>query len=85
MIKRLVPTLVVVALTLAVLPQVLQGGSAMSLVGTVWQWQQTHMSDDTVITASDPSRYQIEFLSDGRVTIKADCNTVLGTYQTTGD
>jgi heat shock protein HslJ len=85
MVKRLVPTLVMLVLTLAMLPQVLQGGSALSLVGTVWQWQQTHMSDDTIITANDPGRYQIEFLSDGRVNIKADCNTVLGTYQTTGD
>lgn len=85
MAKRLVRTLVTVALVLAVLPRVVQGGSGMSLVGSVWQWQQTQMSDGTVTAANNPSRYQIEFLPGGQATIKADCNTVLGTYQLMDD
>jgi heat shock protein HslJ len=85
MVKHLVRTLVMLALTLTVLPQFVQGGAAMTLVGSVWQWQGTLMSDGTSITANDPGRYRVEFMPDGQITIKADCNTVLGTYQTTDD
>src|SRR5262249_27308591 len=54
-----------------------------SLVGPVWQWQQTQMSDGTIIRASDPSRYRISFMANGTLGITADCNQGSGTYQTT--
>lgn len=42
------------------------------------------MSDDTVVTASDPGTYTITLLGDGRVLIQADCNRAMGTYTLSG-
>jgi uncharacterized lipoprotein YbaY/heat shock protein HslJ len=56
------------------------GGEAMDLVGTVWTWQQTTLNNDEVVTPDDPSKYTIEFLPDGRVTVRADCNRGAGGY-----
>ena len=55
------------------------------LTGIVWSWEKTLYNDDTAITAADPMRYLVEFLADGRLAIKADCNRVLGSYQTQGN
>ena len=52
--------------------------------GGAWQWQSTHHADGSTIVAADPSRYTITFQSDGRVMIRADCNTVLGSYTVSG-
>jgi hypothetical protein len=34
------------------------------LKSAIWQWEQTLYSDDTLVTAADPSRYLLEFLAD---------------------
>src|SRR6516165_10197799 len=85
MIRCLVRTLTALALTLMVLPQIAQGGTAMSLVEHVWQWQETLLQDGTVVAVNDSSRYRVEFMADGTLSIRADCNIVLGTYKTTDD
>src|SRR6516162_2044629 len=51
-----------------------------SLVGTTWQWQGTRSGDGTTVVVSDPSRYTIEFQPGGTLSIRADCNNVLGSY-----
>ena len=56
----------------------------LSLVGTLWEWENTETSDGTVITATDPSRYTVEFLAGGQMAIRADCNRGSGTYTTNG-
>ncbi len=58
--------------------------SAPPLTGTTWQWAET-MTPSTATAIADPTRYTIAFNDDGTVNIKADCNTVLGTYTTADD
>ncbi len=53
-------------------------------VGVVWHWQETASSDDSTLTVDDPGRYTIEFMPDGRASIKADCNQVSWTYEVDG-
>ncbi len=48
------------------------------LTGVVWQWVEFQSSDGSVVTANDPSRYTIEFMSDGSVQVLADCNRGFG-------
>jgi heat shock protein HslJ len=55
-------------------------GATMSLTGTVWEWQQTILSNDEVVTPDDPSRYTVEFQPDGRIAGQADCNRIMGSY-----
>jgi heat shock protein HslJ len=54
--------------------------SAPLLVGPVWAWEETLMSDDTRIVADAPDRYTLQFQPDGRVIVRADCNRGSGTY-----
>lgn len=48
----------------------------------LWQWQGTLMNDGTAIVPTDPSRYTLELMPDGRAAIRADCNTGNGPYAT---
>jgi heat shock protein HslJ len=65
-------------------PQVLPTGPS-PLSGQVWQWTKTIYSDGKTIDVPTPANYTIEFMPDGKVVIKADCNNVLGTYITEAD
>ena len=55
------------------------------LTGTVWKWTGSLFNDDTRTTPADPNNYLLEFLPQGAVAIKADCNRVGGTYTTNGN
>jgi heat shock protein HslJ len=57
---------------------------AAEFPGGAWQWQSTQHADGSTLVAADPSRYTITFQPDGRVMIRADCNTVLGSYTVSG-
>jgi len=59
-------------------------GNKPPVVGTVWRWEGTTLSDGSRMAANDPSRYTLEFHSDGTVTVKADCNQVAGAYTLKG-
>jgi hypothetical protein len=48
--------------------------AAPQLVGPVWQWQQSKMSDGMTWEPPDPASYIIEFTAEGQVSIQADCN-----------
>ncbi len=57
-----------------------QNNSESNLTGVVWQLQQIRYNNDELIKVDNPSNYTIEFLPDGQVQIKADCNRARGTY-----
>lgn len=59
--------------------------SVPALVGPVWAWQETLMSDDTRIVPDAPDRYTLQFQADGRVVVLADCNRGSGTYALDGN
>jgi heat shock protein HslJ len=54
------------------------------LVGPVWEWQKTLMNDDSTFTPDNSANYTAQFMADGQVAIKADCNQVSGSYTTDG-
>jgi heat shock protein HslJ len=60
--------------------------SAPALVGSQWRWVRTRMNDDSVhepgAEASRP--YTVAFEEEGRLTIRADCNRMLGTWEQSG-
>lgn len=55
-----------------------------SITGVVWQWSETQMSNDTVITPTNPEQYQLSFSDDGAVVGVIDCNHAFGSYTTEG-
>ena len=54
--------------------------SAAQLTGTVWKWTGSIFNDGKQTTPDDANKYLLKFLPEGRVSIKADCNQVGGTY-----
>ena len=58
--------------------------TAPNLMGVVWQWQGTAMGDESDVRVKFPDRYTVEFLADGKVQMRADCNTGGGTYAIEG-
>lgn len=54
------------------------------LTGVVWQWQGTAMGDGSQVKIKFPDRYTVEFLADGKVQVRADCNKAGGTYKIDG-
>lgn len=57
---------------------------APSLTGVVWEWTGFLSMDGSSTTPDDPSRYTLEFLSDGTIAIGADCNRGRGNYTRDG-
>ena len=55
-----------------------------SLTQGVWLWVRTQYSDDSVVQSRNPNQYTLAFMDDGRVAIRADCNTGSATYTTDG-
>jgi heat shock protein HslJ len=58
--------------------------AAPSLTGVVWQWQEFQSSDETIVKPENPEVYTVEFLTDGKLSIQADCNRAMGTYTVDG-
>ena len=76
--------LIVVAAVVAAVLALGACSSGASLTGKTWQWT----ASTTKVPASqsnvpDPSKYTIEFKTDGTYQAMADCNTVSGTYTST--
>jgi heat shock protein HslJ len=71
--------LALIALVATVVVAGCQSGD--SLAGPTWQWtalEETNPAGQPV--SPDPATYTIEFLTDGTVNVKADCNSLTGTY-----
>jgi heat shock protein HslJ len=55
--------------------------SGDSLTGKAWQWTSwSSVTPQAKEDVPDPSKYTVEFKSDGTFQATADCNTVSGTY-----
>jgi heat shock protein HslJ len=54
----------------------------MGITGPVWQWMQTLYNDDSRVKPADPENYTMQFLEDGAISLKADCNQKGGMYST---
>ncbi len=54
------------------------------IIGTVWQWVQTLYNNDSKNVPAKPENYTIQFLEDGKINVKADCNLKGGVYSTDG-
>jgi heat shock protein HslJ len=50
------------------------------LTGPTWEWRRTERGDEALVIARDPKRYTVTFVADGQLSIRADCNQVVGTY-----
>lgn len=55
-----------------------------TLVGVVWDWRIFQGGDDSIVEPDDPELYTLEFLPEGRLAIRADCNRGFGTYAVDG-
>ena len=60
--------------TSIMIPPALAANDADGLVGRAWAWQRTQFSDGKVVVPDAAERYTLEFLADGRVQLRADCN-----------
>lgn len=61
-------------------------GGTSGLVGPTWQW--TNLTENAPLAHSevaDPELYTLTLADDGSFQVKADCNTLLGTFVTDGD
>lgn len=56
-----------------------------TITGVVWQWSETQMSNDSVITPNNPEDYYLSFAPDGTVVGQIDCNRAFGSYTTDGN
>jgi heat shock protein HslJ len=59
------------------------GEPSGSLVGR-WQLEAFQGADGRPVAVTAPERFTVEFGADGRVIIRADCNTCTGSYQADG-
>jgi heat shock protein HslJ len=57
---------------------------ANRLVGQTWYLAEIQYMNDTTKRPADPAQYTVEFLADGTLSIKADCNNASGTYTSEG-
>lgn len=53
--------------------------NAAVLIGPTWKWRQTQ-SGGGILAVPDPNQYTLQFTNDGKLQIKADCNTGGGVY-----
>ncbi|MGB5973446.1 MAG: META domain-containing protein [Nodosilinea sp.] len=63
----------------------LSGLTAPALVGTLWKLQQIQYSDGALLVPDEPESYTAEFLEDGTLLVRADCNRGRGEFSTDGD
>lgn len=54
------------------------------LVGQVWRWLETRYGNDERALPAKPENYTVQFLEDGRLDVRADCNRKGGTYTKDG-
>lgn len=52
----------------------------ITITGIVWKWEEFQEMNDNLVVVDDPELYTLEFLSDGQVNVKADCNVAGGSY-----
>ena len=55
-----------------------------AFAGRSWQLVKFQGSDGTTLTPDDRARYTIEFVADGQLTARVDCNRGRGTWKSSG-
>jgi para-nitrobenzyl esterase len=55
-----------------------------NLAGTSWQFVKFQGGDDKTLTPDDKAKYTIAFGTDGRVSVRFDCNRGRGTWRSSG-
>jgi para-nitrobenzyl esterase len=58
--------------------------AASNLGNTTWRLVKFQGSDDTVLSPDDKTKYSIAFETDGRVSVRFDCNRGRGTWKSSG-
>jgi len=53
----------------------------LDLAGTAWQLVRFQGSDGRTLVPDDPAKYTIEFLADGAVAMRIDCNRARGSWK----
>lgn len=56
------------------------GTPAEPITGTTWYWRGTELNDGSEFVPGDPGRYTVVLSPGGGLTVRADCNTVIGKY-----
>jgi heat shock protein HslJ len=56
----------------------------ITITNIIWKWEEFQEMNDNSIIVDDPELYTLEFLPDGQVNVKADCNNAGGTYAVDG-
>jgi heat shock protein HslJ len=85
MLKRLIAAVAVVAVPAAVAPTLVGGapatpGPEVGLSPVVWRLIAIAPTDGVAVVPDDPAKYTVQFRPDGRVAVKADCNSGQGRY-----
>jgi heat shock protein HslJ len=56
----------------------------LTITNILWKWEEFQEMNDNLVVVDDPELYTLEFLPDGQVNVKADCNLAGGTYIVNG-
>jgi heat shock protein HslJ len=56
------------------------GGNPEDVTGRTWLWKNTKYSDQTAAQPEDSTAYTLELLPDGSALVRADCNSLAGSY-----
>ena len=64
------------------IPPAMAASDGDELVGRAWAWQSTTYSGDRRVVPEAPERYSLQFMPDGRVQLRADCNRGGARYET---
>lgn len=56
----------------------------VSLIGVVWEWQRFLGGNDSVLAPDSPDRFTLQFEADGRILVRADCNSGNGSVELSG-
>jgi len=67
------------------IPPAMAAGDDAALAGRVWRWTGTQRPDGRRVTPDAPERYTLEFLADGNVQLRADCNRGSARYTAGAD
>jgi heat shock protein HslJ len=59
--------------------------AAIAITGTLWKLQSFQRSGGTSVPVSDPERFTLELLSNGRMSVRADCNRCASSYSLSGE
>lgn len=83
MLIRMMLALASVAIIAASVAAVQKSSGGNQLSGTSWQLVKFQSSDERTFQPDDKSKYTIKFGSNGRVTVRVDCNTGNSTWKVT--